>query len=269
MVIERSKKANMDITRRMKRIFRADGRTLILAYEHTIIFGPGKGLEHPGETLAQAIAGGVDAVMTSYGIARHYADVLAPVGLVLRADGASTRLGPDVPAPVWFGVQDALRLGADALCVSAYPGNAKEMATFNNLSETAREAHQWGLAVQAEMVPGGMGSTPEFRNLENVALAARAGIELGGDWVKVPYVVEFDKIVDVCFKPVVIMGGGKRGTAEEFLTEMKAAMDSGAAGGTIGRNLFEADNPGAMAAALAGIIHQGISVDEALRIARG
>ncbi|NPV57061.1 MAG: deoxyribose-phosphate aldolase, partial [Anaerolineae bacterium] len=132
----------MDNTRRLKRIFQPDGKTLVLACEHTVIFGPGKGLEHPGETLAQAIAGGVDAVMTSYGIARHFADVLAPVGLVLRADGAATKLGPDVAAPVWFGVQEALRLGADALCISAYPGDAKEIATFNNLAETARKAHQ-------------------------------------------------------------------------------------------------------------------------------
>jgi len=259
----------MDNVRRMKRIFQPDGKTLIMAYEHSGIFGPGKGLERPGEMIRKAIAGGVDAVMTSYGIARHFASELAPVGLVLRSDGAATKLGPDAAAPVWFGVEEALRLGADALCVSAYPGDVKEMDTLNNLVEVTAEAHAWGLAVQAEMVPGGMGSSPEYRNMENVALAARLGIELGGDWVKIPYVEPFAEVVKACYKPVVIMGGSKRGTVEEFLTEMKAAMDAGAAGGTIGRNIFEADDPEAMAAALAAIIHQGISVDKALRLAKG
>ncbi len=259
----------MDNIRRINQIFQEDGKTLVLALEHTIIFGPGKGLDKPGVTLQKAMAGGVDAVMTSYGIARHFARELSRSGLILRADGAATKLGPDVPAPVWFGVEEALRLGADALCISAFPGNHKEMATFNNLAETTKEAHQWGLAVQAEMMPGGMGSGPEFRTKECVALAARAGLELGGDWVKIPYVEGFKEIVDACFKPVVIMGLGRRSSTEEFLTEMKAAMDAGAAGGTIGRNIFEADNPQAMAAALAAIIHQGVSVSEAVKIAKG
>ncbi len=259
----------MDNIRRLNRLFQPDGKVLILAMEHSIIFGPTKGQVKPGETITQAILGGVDGIMTSYGMARHFAREISPVGLVLRSDGVATILGPDVEAPVWFGVKEALRLGADALCISSYPGDVKEMTTFNNLAEITSEAHSWGLAVQAEMVPGGMQSTPEYRTVERVTLAARAGIELGADWVKVPYVDSFEQVVAACYKPVVIMGSKKRNTVEEFLTEMKKAMDAGAAGGTIGRNIFEADNPMAMAAALAAIIHQGVTVDEATRIAKG
>jgi len=253
-------------TRRLGRIFRPNGRTLIVAMEHSVIFGPGKGLERPGETIAQVIAGGADAVMTSFGIADHFARELIPVGLILRSDGAATKLGQDVPAPVWFGVEEALRLGADALCISAYPGDPKEQATFDNLASVAREAHTWGLGLQAEMVPGGMGSGPEMRTVDNVALAARVGIELGADWVKVPYVQNFEQVTGVCFKPVVIMGGAQRGSPFEFLSEIRAAMDSGAAGGTIGRNIFEADDPEAMTAAIVAIIHDDASVDEAMAI---
>ena len=113
--------------------------------------------------------------MTSFGIASHFARALSPVGLILRADGAPTILGPDVAAPIWFDVEEALRLGADALCVSAFPGHHTEMATLDNLASVAREAQAWGLAFQAEMVPGGMGGGPETRTVENVALAARVG----------------------------------------------------------------------------------------------
>lgn len=253
-------------TRRLGRIFRPNGRTLIVAMEHTVIFGPGKGLERPGETIAKVVAGGADAIMTSFGIASHFARELVPVGLILRSDGATTKLGQDVPAPIWFGVEEALRLGADALCISAYPGDHKEQATFDNLASVAREAHAWGLALQAEMVPGGMGSGPGYRTADNVALAARVGIELGADWVKVPYTPNFEQVTGVCFKPVVIMGGAQRGTEFEFLSEIRAAMDAGAAGGTIGRNIFESADPEAMTAAIAAIIHNDASVDEAMAI---
>jgi DhnA family fructose-bisphosphate aldolase class Ia len=225
-----------------------------------------KGLEHPGDTIERVIAGGVDAVMTSFGIAHHFARTLAPVGLILRSDGAPTRLGPDVAAPIWFDVEEALRLGADALCVSAFPGHHSETATLDSLASVARQAQAWGLAVQAEMVPGGMGSGPEMRTVENVALAARVGIELGADWVKVPYVDGFEQVTDSCFKPVVIMGGSKRSSEAEILAEVKAAMQAGATGATIGRNIFGARDPEAMTAALSAIIHQDTSVEEALAI---
>jgi len=237
--------------------------------EHTGIFGPGKGLERPGETIKKVVAGNADAVMTTFGIASHFVSELAPVGLILRSDGAATKLGEDVSAPVWFGVEEAIRIGADALCLSAYPGDHKEMDTLNNIAEVARQARYWGLAVQAEMVPGGMGSGPEMRTVENIAHAARLGLELGADWVKVPYVEGFKKVVEVCFKPVVIMGGKKRSNDLDILTEMKAAMDAGAAGGTIGRNIFESDDPEAMTAALVAIVHDGVSVDQAVKIAKG
>jgi DhnA family fructose-bisphosphate aldolase class Ia len=113
-----------------------------------------------------------------------------------------------------------------------------------------------------------MGSGPEFRTVENVALAARVGIELGADWVKVPYVEGFEQVTGACFKPVVIMGGSRRGSEAEILAEVKAAMDSGASGATIGRNIFESEDPEAMTAALSAIIHQEASVEEALAILR-
>jgi len=254
--------------RRLGHIFRPDGRALIVATEHAAIFGPMQGLERPGDTIEKIIAGGVDAVMTSFGIAHHFARTLSPVGLILRADGAPTKLGPDAAAPIWFDVEEALRLGADALCVSAFPGHHTETATLDSLASVAREAQAWGLAVQAEMVPGGMGGGPEARTVENVALAARVGAELGADWVKVPYVESFEQVTGSCFKPVVIMGGSRRSSEAEILAEVKAAMEGGAAGATIGRNIFGSKDPEAMTAALSAIIHQDASVDEALAILR-
>lgn len=253
-------------TRRLNHIFQPTGRTLIVATEHAAIFGPGKGTEEIGVTIQQVVAGGANAVMASFGVIRQFVKELAPVGVILRSDGAPTILGQDDPFPVWFGVEEALRLDADGICVSAFPGHHTENQSLDNLARISREAHKWGLALQAEMVPGGMTAGPDARTLESVALAARLGCELGADWVKVPYVFGFEKVVKGCYKPVVILGGTKRGTTKDLFLEVRAALDAGAAGVTMGRNIWESDDPQAMTAALATLIHDDASVEKAMAI---
>ena len=253
-------------TRRLSRIFSPNGRALIVAMEHAAIFGPGKGTEQPGKTIKAVIAGGANAVMASFGIVKHFVRELAPIGLILRSDGAPTVLGPDVPAPVWFGVEEALRLGADGICISAFPGHHSEQQSLDNLATIARQAHKWGLALQGEMVPGGMTAAPEARTVKTVALAARLGCELGADWVKVPYVEGFAQVVRGCYKPVVILGGAKRNDTLGVFKEVRAALDAGAAGVTMGRNIWESEDPTAMTAAIAALIHDDASVDKAMAI---
>ena len=83
------------VTRRLNRIFKPDGRALVVACDHGMISGPDQGIENMERTLAQVIAGGVDGVMASYGTATRFAAKLAQVGLVLRMYGAGTVLGPN------------------------------------------------------------------------------------------------------------------------------------------------------------------------------
>jgi DhnA family fructose-bisphosphate aldolase class Ia len=235
--------------------------------DHAAIFGPTKGLVKPADTICAIVKGGADAMMTSYGVASAFPDEIAPIGLVLRSDGAPTIYGPDLPAPIIFGVEEALKLGADALCVSAYPASDKEIPTEVSLASITRQAHDWGLPVMGEIVPGGMGSGPELRTLEHVKLAARWGLELGADWVKVPYAEGFSAVVEGCYKPVVIMGGTRRSSPGEIISEVRKAMDAGASGAVIGRNVWEWDDPEGMTRALVAIIHQGVTVEEAMKIA--
>ena len=118
------------------------------------------------------------------------------------------------------------------------------------------------------MVPGGMTADPKERTLDAVKLAARLGCELGADWVKVPYVEGFQEVTASCYKPVVILGGSRSGSILEVFEEVKVALEAGAGGITMGRNIFESDDPRAMTAALAAMIHQDASVEEALEIWR-
>ena len=254
-------------TRRLYRIFREDGRALIVALDHGLLDGPCPGLEDPARTIAQVVAGGADAVLTSYGIARRFARELAPVGLILRADGGATSLGAaGGPAALFYRVEEALRLGADAVAVTAFPGAPQEAATLQNLAHTVGQAHAWGLPVLAEMVPGGFDSPPELRTQASLALSARVGAELGADLIKIPYTAGFEAVVGPCYAPVVILGGAKRGSERAMLTDIEAALQAGGAGVAIGRNIFQAPDPEAMTAAVAALLHHGASVDQALAL---
>jgi len=260
----------MSVTRRMKRIFAPDGRALIVAMDHGLMDGPCKGLENPGKTIEKIVLGGANAILTSYGLARRYAAELAGIGLIMRADGGSTSLGKaGGPAKLFFSIEEALRLGADALAVSAFPGAENEADTLQNLAEIAGEAHGWGLAVLGEMVPGGFDSPPEKRTSQTVALAARVGSELGADMIKTPYVPGFEAVTCTSYVPVVILGGAKRGKERDMLADIKSAVDVGASGVAIGRNIWQSEDPIAMTAAVAAILHKHASVDEAMQILEG
>jgi len=246
----------MTVIRRLSHIFRTDGRALIVAFDHGMLDGPAKGMENPARTLARIVAGGADAILTTVGIATRFANDIASLGLILRLDGGGTKLGNmDGPGAQFYTVEDALRLGADAVAVSAFPGSPKEEATLETLARVVGAAHAWGLPVMAEMVPGGFDSGPEFRTADSIAIAARVAAELGADWVKIPYTEDFDRVTSSCYVPVVILGGAKKGGEDAMLETIKASLSAGGAGVAIGRNIFQADDPAAMTAAVAALLH--------------
>ncbi len=243
--------------RRMRRIFRNDGRAVIVAMDHGLIDGPCPGLERPGETIAKVVAGGADAILTSYGVARRFAGELAGLGLILRVDGGATSLGNrSGSGATFFGVDEALRLGADAVAVSAFPDSPVEVESLERLAHVIAAAHEWELPVMAEMVPGGFDSPPDKRTSHAIALAARVAAELGADFVKTPYCAGFEQVIAGCYVPLVVLGGAKRGDEAAMLADIRAAMDAGGAGCAIGRNIFQAENPTAMTAAVARVVHR-------------
>jgi DhnA family fructose-bisphosphate aldolase class Ia len=253
-------------TRRLKRIFKDDGQALIVAFDHGLTEGPAKGMEAPAEILTRLVAGGADAILTSYGIATRFAAEIAELGLILRLDVGGTKLGKMGPGSQYFQVEDALRIGADAVAVSAFPGTLEEKATLQTLAKVIMEAHQWGLPVMAEMQPGGFDAGPEFCTPESISLSARIAAEFGADWVKVPYTNHFQQVVQTCYVPAVMLGGVKVNDQRRLFETVWEAKQAGAAGIAIGRNIFQADDPSAVVKALAAILHQNASVDEASAI---
>jgi fructose-bisphosphate aldolase, class I len=255
----------MQKTRRMNRILARDGKALIVAMDHAAISGP-KGLERPGDVIRQVIDGGADAILTTYGVARAFGKELARVGLIMRTDGGASVIGPDVSESAGlYSVEDALRVGADGVVANAGPGHKNEVKHIEWLSKLSSACDQWGVALVAEMMPGGFDSGPEFRTLANHQLAARFGSEYGADLLKTPYCDGFEAVVSSVYTPIVVPGGSKM-TGEQLLEMVYCAVKAGAVGCAVGRNVWGAENPTKMTEALSAVIHGGATVDEALKL---
>lgn len=244
-------------TIRLNRLLASDGRTVIAALDHGIAgMRPLAALERPAEIISQVIAGGADAILTTPGIARECAACFRHVGLIVRADAGPTALtGRWGETRVALGVEDALRLGADGVAAMGIVGADGESESLRGLASLAARCHEWGVALLAEMLPGGF-TAPEV-TVEQIAVAARLGAELGADIIKIRHAgppESYRTVVNACYRPLVILGGSQQ-TPEQFLAQVRGAMDAGAVGVAVGRNLWQHPDPAAMTRELARAVH--------------
>jgi DhnA family fructose-bisphosphate aldolase class Ia len=255
---------------RMNHIFRENGRTFIVAMDHAALFGMMDGLESPGEVIRQVREGGADAILTSYGVSKQFVEEIGGMGLIMRADGGLSSLAKErSPLHLIYGVEDALRLGADAVGSMGMPGSRFESQMLPYLSELVGECAEWGMPVMAEMLPGGFENPAEMWTAENIGHACRIGAELGVDFIKTTYSGDpesFRKIVEQVYVPIVVLGGSKSEDPRDLLESIYGAIQAGASGVACGRNICQCGDPTKMAAAVAAIIHDGANVDAALDI---
>jgi DhnA family fructose-bisphosphate aldolase class Ia len=254
--------------RRMGRVFRETGRTLIVAMDHAALFGNMPGLEHPGVTLRQVCEGGADAVLTTYGVSKRFSEEIGSMGLILRVDGGVSALAKERgPLQPVYDVLDALRVGADAVGCMGLPGSEFEGQTLWYLSDLVAQCAEWGVPVMAEMLPGGFENSAEMWTSENIGHACRIAAELGADFVKTAYSGDregFRQALAQVYIPTVVLGGGKSKDPRELLEDISEALDAGASGAAVGRNIYQHPQPAAITAAICAIIHDGVSVDSAL-----
>lgn len=252
--------------RRMRRIFREDGKTVIVPMDHGATNGPMSGLINMQDTINKLAAGGADAVVLHKGIAKTIDS--GELGLIIHVS-ASTKVGPDTNWKVRVcSVKKAIQLGCDAVSVHVNVGVAHEPEMLIELGELADECDEWEIPLLAMMYPRGPNMKGEH-SPEDIAHAARLGAELGADMIKTNYTGDFEsfkKIVEGCPVPVVIAGGPKTETVRSVLEMIYDAVKAGCAGVSIGRNIFQHENPTAMTMAIAGIVHKGMSVNEALEV---
>jgi DhnA family fructose-bisphosphate aldolase class Ia len=138
---------------------------------------------------------------------------------------------------------------------------------LEDLGRVAKVASEWGMPLLAMMYTRGSKVKSEY-DVKLVKHAARVGAELGADIVKVVYTgsaESFREVVEGCFVPVVIAGGEKMGNDEDLIEMVKGAMAAGAAGVSIGRNVFQHKDPERMVQKICRIVHNSTAFEEKLR----
>lgn len=258
-------------TLRNGRIFRK-GKALVLALDHGMGMGPQPGLTQPVDTIQKCVQGGVNAVLTTTGIAASFPESFREVGLIIRLDGAFTILHGGIERAVpCFSVEHAIQLGGDAVACMGFVGGTPEIESDSlaALASYAESCAEWQMPLMAEMIAFDNDFKP-LVDSKNAALAVRTGVEYGADFIKTPLVDEkedFSLATKGSFKPVLMLGGGKV-SDEQLLTSVRKAMDEGASGAVIGRNIWQHDNPEKISKAISEIIHNDKSVSEAISISK-
>jgi fructose-bisphosphate aldolase/2-amino-3,7-dideoxy-D-threo-hept-6-ulosonate synthase len=243
---------------------RDSGNFLTVPMDHGVTIGPVEGLKNIHETIDGIGRGGGDSVLVHKGVVDHaFEGVSEEIGLIVHLN-AATSVGPEPDNKVIVGdVKTAVRRGADAVSVHINVGSETEPHQLQDLGRVADECEEYGMPLMAMTYVRG----PDVEvNVENVAHATRLGAELGADVVKTAYTGdpdEYEHVVEGCPVPVVIAGGPKAETKREVLRDIRDAMDAGARGVAMGRNVFQQEDVEAMTRAVSRVVHDGASVEEA------
>ncbi|MFP4474835.1 MAG: 2-amino-3,7-dideoxy-D-threo-hept-6-ulosonate synthase [Desulfatibacillaceae bacterium] len=255
---------------RIERIINRNTRkTVIVPMDHGISLGPIQGLTDMKTAVGQVAEGGANAVVEHKGLVRSgHRGSGRDIGLIIHMS-ASTSLSPYPNAKTLIcSVEEALKLGADAVSIHVNIGNGDEGRMLADFGRVVMDARTWGMPLLAMVYPRGDKITDEYAP-DVIKHAARLGHEMGADIVKVSYTGSretFREVVEGCGIPVVIAGGPRMESDRDILEMVRGAMDAGGAGASIGRNVFQHKTPVKMVRAISAIVHEDVSVDEALEI---
>lgn len=251
------------------KVFREDDKAVVLAFDHG---GGGSLWIDPAHVIKEAVKGGMDGILTTYGVIKNFKKEIGKMGTFLRLEVMGSALGKRGPfgkamsSP--YTIEDAAKLGADGVMTMGIIGNEFDSETMNYVAGVVAGCEKYGLLSASEILPNGFSQDPADRTVEKMNIACRVGSEVGIDMVKtvfVPPVEDFKKVVANAYVPILALGGAKVDDDRLVLQGAKDAMDAGCKGLFIGRNVWGHKNIAGMAAALCMIVHENKSVDEALK----
>ncbi len=243
---------------RLTNIIQPDsGRTLMLAVDHGFFMGPTTGLEDLGKTVNPLLPY-ADTVMLTRGALRNWIPPETDTPIVLRVSGGTSILKDLDSEGITVSFEDALRLNVSGVAISIFVGEDNQEETLLNLSKLVDKAHKYGVPVLAVTAVG----KDMDRDKRYLKLCCRIAAELGAHFIKTYYCDGFSEIIDTTPVPVVI-AGGKKIPEKEALRKAKNALDEGAVGVDMGRNIFQSEAPVAMIRAVRSLIHEDFSVNEA------
>lgn len=233
----------------------------ILAYDQGFEHGPTEFDEKnvdPEYILNIAREGGFDAVILHEGVAARYWQKDRDVPLVIKLNGKTAfRAGEEPFSPQLCTVAKAHTLGASAVGYTIYVGSGREAEMMREFSKIEDEAHDLGMAVIAWMYPRGASVAGRENEKEVIAYAARLGLEMNADFVKIPSAKTYEDmqwIVKAAGRTGVLVQGGKQRDNEMFLEDMKIAMRSGASGVAVGRNVWKNADPIGLSKSLIAVV---------------
>lgn len=248
--------------------FLLKNRGILLAYDQGLEHGPTDFDERnvdPAFVMKLAAAGRFNGIIFQKGLAEKYYDGRVP--LILKVNGKTNLVKGEPLARQVCSVDRAAKIGAKAVGYTIYIGSAHESIMLEEFGRIQEEAHKLKMAAIAWVYPRGEAvkndTAPEI-----VAYAARTGLEVGADAVKIKYtgdVESFKWAVKSAGKTKVFMSGGPKAPSElDFLKQVRGALDAGAAGLAVGRNVWQSSDPARTARALRKLVIENRSVEEAL-----
>ena len=238
---------------RLARIFnRQSGKTVMLAIDHGYCEGATPGLEQVDQSIVPLLDH-ADALMATRGVLRTSIPPSFTNAVVLRASGGASVLKDLSNERIAVDMEDGLRLNVASLAVTVFIGAEFETQTVHNMTRLVDLGNRHGVPILAitGLVDETMGDAKYFR------IACRLCAELGAHFVKTYFVEDdFDSVVASCPVPIVVAGGNKL-PALQALTMTYRAMQAGAAGVDMGRNIFQSEAPAAMIEAVRAVVHGG------------
>jgi predicted phospho-2-dehydro-3-deoxyheptonate aldolase len=237
---------------RSARLKNAAGSILMVPLDHGMSMGPMAGLEDPARVL-ERIAGQATCVAAHKGLIRHAAPHARDLGLLLHVSASTDGAIDPLDKRLVGTVEEAVRMGCDGLSIHVNVGSPTESRQLEDAGHVSTACAEWGMPLLAMMYPRGPNVKDPF-DARLVAHAARLGAELGADIVKVPYTgsrESFERVVHGATVPIVVAGGPRRERFEEFLQDLQGAVQAGAAGVSVGRNVFQHPDPAAAMSAIA------------------
>jgi 3-hydroxy-5-phosphonooxypentane-2,4-dione thiolase len=247
---------------RLSRIFNpVSGRTVMLAFDHGYIVGPTTGLERLDLAIPPLIPY-ADCLMCTRGAIQSCIPPESDKPFVLRCSTGATVLKDLSDEIIGVTVEDAIRLGAGAITAMVCIGDTHERESLRNMSQLINEGNRYGIPSLAVTAVG----KDMKRDARYFSLASRVSAEIGATMVKTYYVEPgFEEITAGCPVPIVI-AGGKKLPELDALTMAWRAIDQGAAGVDMGRNIFLADDPAAMIQAVRAVVHDLAKPEVALEL---
>ena len=247
---------------RLSRVFNPkSGKTVMLAFDHGYIMGPTSGLERIDLTITPLLEY-ADCLMCTRGILRTVIPPTFNKPISLRCSAGSTILTELNDECVGVEVEDAIRLNATMMATMCAIGGKYEALTIRNMCKMIETGLRYGIptlgvnAVGKELV----------RDARYLAMGARVIAENGAQVVKTYYCPEdFEKVTAACPVPIVI-AGGKKLPELDALKMAYMAIDQGAMGVDMGRNIFQAENPIAMIQAVRAVVHDNASANDAFQM---